>query len=124
MTVVRNSVLNALERERRRDRRQVPLNQAFMSEGTIDPVEMVIRQERIECVRRIFEEMPEDTVRVLIMKQAGFTFREIADEFGIHEDNVESRYYRGKRDFERRFREQSQELGSRMHETGGEYDAS
>jgi len=124
MTVVRNSVLNALKRETRRGRRQVPLNQDLMSEGTIDPVEMVMRQERIERARLVFEEMPNDTVRILMMKQAGFTFREMGDELGIHEDNVESRYYRGKRDFERRFREQSEQLGSRMQEGGGEYDAS
>lgn len=45
-----------------------------------------------------------------MMKQAKLTFREIAAELGIHEDNVEWRYYRGKRDFERRFPGQRQEL--------------
>jgi len=123
LTVVRNSVLNALRRESRWDTEQVPLHQAPALEAGPDTVELVARQEMIELTRRIFKEMPRDTVRILMRKQAGFTFRELAEELGIHEDSVESRYYRGKRDFERRFREQWQELGSTITEMGGKHDA-
>lgn len=124
MTVVRNSVVNVLKAESRQNSGQVPLHQAFPLEEGADPLDLVLRQERIELTRRILGEMREDTVTVLMMKQVGFTFREIAEELGVHQDNVESRYYRGKSDFERRFRDQWEERPSTVREAGGKHDPS
>lgn len=78
-----------------RDRHRVRSNRERLLEenpvepsGPSSPEETAVRNERVRAVRSVLETLPERDRQMLLMREEGFSYREVADAVGVKATSV------------------------------------
>ena len=93
--------LNALRREKRRDRWHKNAYSAGVLPSTPDVQLQSLEQQAL--ARRVLVRMRERLARVLILRHSGLTFLEIAEIIGINVSSVGTMLNRAEKDFEKNY---------------------
>lgn len=94
--VATNLAYNLLRAEMRRERREVT------AQGDVppDPAEHALRQEERGLVRQALAALPPRQAQLLILRHAGFSYRELAEILQVAPTSVGTLLARAERDFE------------------------
>jgi len=99
--VAANLGYNALRAEKRRREYEA---KAGSIQGGDDPAETAeVRQERLQ-VRRILSEIRPRSARLLLLRHAGLSYREVAEALGVAPGSVGTLLGRAEKEFEKRYR--------------------
>jgi RNA polymerase sigma-70 factor (ECF subfamily) len=101
--VATNLAYNALRSQQRRTRREDVVLGQTLSAGRSDPdpVEVAERDDERAAVRRALAALPERQAQLLLMRHAGFSYRELAEALGIAAGSVGTSLVRAEAAFEK-----------------------
>ncbi|MFQ5594411.1 MAG: sigma-70 family RNA polymerase sigma factor [Anaerolineae bacterium] len=104
--VATNLGLNALRGRRRREQRiAAAAHQATaISDSPLDPAEAALRRDEREAVRRVLAGLPPRQAKLLLLRHAGLTYRELADAIGVAPGSVGTLLARAMAAFEQAYR--------------------
>lgn len=71
-----------------------------------DPLAEVIRDEKRQRVRAVLAAMKPVQAQLLLLRQSGLSYQELAEVFGVKASSIGTLLARAEADFEKRFREQ------------------
>jgi RNA polymerase sigma-70 factor (ECF subfamily) len=103
-----NTGYNALRAEHRRDRRE---RIAASGEGSAipGPEEEVTRRDLQQRVRRALARMPERAGKMLILRESGFSYREVAEIVGVAPGSIGTLLARAQEAFIRAYEDEGKE---------------
>ena len=106
--VATNLAYNALRGEARRTRRQERVSD-LADEAEADPTETVVRADEQVAVRRALARLPEKQARLLLLRHAGLSYREVAEALDIAPGSVGTLLARAEAAFEKAYRSDDRE---------------
>jgi RNA polymerase sigma-70 factor (ECF subfamily) len=101
--VATNLAYNALRGEARRTRRQERSAVRDVPTTDLDPTEVVVRGEDRIAVQRALASLPEQQSRLLLLRHAGLSYRELAEAVGVAPGSVGTLLARAETAFERAY---------------------
>jgi len=103
LTVCRNL---ALDRSERKEAQNISLEASAHDapDRAVSPQERLEHEERLDRVRRLFDQMPERQRTVMQLRDIeGKSYKEVADIMGISEDNVKVTLFRARQSLRQRY---------------------
>ena len=103
--VASNLAYNALRSEGRRLRRQeeTARQATVTTRGEDDPVELVVRTDERQAVRRTLATLPQQQAQLLLLRHAGLSYRELAETLGVAPGSIGTLLARAENAFERSY---------------------
>ena len=102
--VATNLGLNALRARRRRQRyEQAACEQDFLLHPPLDPAQEAERRVERQLVRQALAQMPPRQAQLLLLRQAGFSYQELAQALELNPASVGKLLSRAQAEFARRF---------------------
>lgn len=104
--VASNLAFNALRGEGRRQRRQETVASRTVIEGRQeeDPAEFVVRTDEIAAVRQALAALSQQQARLLLLRHAGLSYRELAEALNVAQGSIGTMLNRAETAFEKSYR--------------------
>jgi RNA polymerase sigma-70 factor, ECF subfamily len=104
--------IDALRAQTRRRHYEQAAGQAATASGEVndDPLSDVLRDEKRKRVRAVLGTMKPAQAQLLMLRQSGLSYQELAEVFGVKASSIGTLLARAEADFEKRFRELYGEL--------------
>ncbi len=108
--VATNLGLHSIRGWKRRERYELDAGRYALEENEHEsPAEVLARKEERRLARQVLAEMNERQSRLLIMRHAGLSYREIAETLELSPTSIGPLLVRAEREFEKRYRALTQE---------------
>lgn len=105
--VASNLGYNALRASRRRKRYENKAGYQVLEKSAIpDPAQELERLTRKEQVRSVLKKMKPNSAKLLILRHAGLSYKELAEIIGVSPGSIGTLLSRAEKDFEKKYRKQ------------------